>query len=92
MGVKMLPKTSKNSKQLNLFQPQLRDMLDSNDPLITLSNAIDWNCFEKEFAKYYSNKGRPAKSIRLMVGLLPLKLICQHLLGHIFKIRFFIYI
>ena len=73
MGVKMLPKSPKNSKQLNLFQPQLRDMLDSNDPLIALADAIDWSYFEKEFAKYYSNKGRPAKSIRLMVGLLLLK-------------------
>ena len=69
----MLPKSSKNSKQLNLFQPQLRDMLDSNDPLIALADAIDWNSFEKEFAKYYSNEGRPAKPIRLMVGLLLLK-------------------
>ncbi len=73
MGVKMLPKSPKNSKQLNLFQPQLRDMLDSNDPLIALADTIDWNYFEKEFAKYYSNEGRPAKPIRLMVGLLLLK-------------------
>jgi len=29
--------------------------------------------FENEFAKYNSNKGRPAKPIRLMVGLLILK-------------------
>jgi len=69
----MLPKSHKNSKQLNLFQPQLRDMLDSNDPLIALADTIDWNYFEKEFAKYYSNEGRPAKPIRLMVGLLLLK-------------------
>ena len=73
MDVKMLPKSSKNNKQLNLFQPQLRDMLDSNDPLIALADAIDWSYFEKEFAKYYSNEGRPAKPIRLMVGLLLLK-------------------
>ncbi len=48
-------------------------MLDSHDPLIALADAIDWDFFEKEFAKYYSNEGRPAKPIRLMVGLLILK-------------------
>ena len=48
-------------------------MLDSNDPLIALVDAIDWNYFEKEFTKYYSNEGRPAKPIKLMVGLLLLK-------------------
>ena len=48
-------------------------MLDMNDPLIALSNAIDWKIFENEFAGFYSKDGRPAKPIRLMVGLLLLK-------------------
>ncbi len=48
-------------------------MLDSNDPLIALADTINWDSFEKSFAKYYSDKGRPAKPIRLMVGLLILK-------------------
>ncbi len=48
-------------------------MLDSSDPLIALADAIDWNIFESEFAKFYSKEGRPAKPIRLMVGLLILK-------------------
>lgn len=48
-------------------------MLDSSDPLVALADAIDWNIFETEFAKFYSKDGRPAKSIRLMVGLLLLK-------------------
>jgi IS5 family transposase len=68
----MLPKTIKN-QQSNLFYPQLRDMLDSKDPLVALSETIDWQIFEKEFEKYYSKEGRPAKPIRLMVGLLILK-------------------
>jgi IS5 family transposase len=49
------------------------DMLDSKDPLIALADSIDWNLFEESFSKYYSNEGRPAKPIRLMVGLLLLK-------------------
>ena len=48
-------------------------MLDMTDPLIVLSDTINWNMFDREFEKYYSKEGRPAKPIRLMVGLLLLK-------------------
>lgn len=48
-------------------------MLDSNDPLIALADTIHWELFEDSFEKYYSIEGRPAKPIRLMVGLLLLK-------------------
>ncbi len=48
-------------------------MLDSNDPLIALADTINWELFEDSFEKYYSAEGRPAKPIRLMVGLLLLK-------------------
>ncbi|MCT7464865.1 hypothetical protein N5S72_10435 [Aliarcobacter cryaerophilus] len=69
---KMLSKSSK-TKQQNLFYSPLSDMLDMNDPLIALSNAIDWEIFENEFSQFYSKDGSPAKPIRLMVGLLILK-------------------
>lgn len=59
--------------QKNLFYGSLLDMLDSNDPLVVLANTIEWSKFENEFAKYYFKDGRPAKPIRLMVGLLLLK-------------------
>ena len=49
------------------------DVLDMNDPLIALADAIDWNIFEEGFKKYYADDGRAAKPIRLMVGLLLLK-------------------
>ena len=48
-------------------------MLDSRDPLIALADTINWAFFDKRFASYYSEEGRPAKPIRLMVGLLLLK-------------------
>ncbi len=48
-------------------------MLDSHDPLIALADTINWGIFDESFAKYYSDDGRPAKPIRLMVGLLLLK-------------------
>jgi len=48
-------------------------MLDSNDPLVALADSINWEQFDESFEKYYSDNGRPAKPIRLMVGLLILK-------------------
>ena len=68
----MLPKPLATT-QPNLFQPPLRDMLDSSDPLISLADTINWGTFDESFAQYYSDEGRPAKPIRLMVGLLILK-------------------
>jgi len=68
----MLAKTPQHNAP-NLFYAPLRDMLDSNDPLVALAETIDWSFFEDAFAVYYSDKGRPAKPIRLMVGLLLLK-------------------
>ena len=68
----MLSNSSK-TKQQNLFYSPLSDMLDMNDSLIALSNAIDWKIFENEFVGFYSKDGSPAKPIRLMVGLLLLK-------------------
>ena len=48
-------------------------MLDSNDPLVALADTINWEQFDDSFEKYYSENGRPAKPIRLMVGILLLK-------------------
>lgn len=62
-----------SSVQKNLFYGSLFDMLDLNDPLIALADAIDWKYFDNEFEQYYAKDGRPAKPIRLMVGLLLLK-------------------
>ena len=62
------------TNQPNLFYGSLMDMLDCNDPLIALADAIDWGKIEEALCGYYSlDKGRPAKPLRLMVGLLMLK-------------------
>ena len=66
-------KNSPKKQQLNLFCSPLSQMLDMNDPLIALADAIDWQIYEDNFEKYYSKDGRPAKPIRLMVGILLLK-------------------
>lgn len=49
-------------------------MLDSNRPLFKLAKLVDWAMFEQSFSPLYcQDNGRPAKPIRLMVGLLILK-------------------
>ncbi len=66
-------KNSPKKQQLNLFHSPLSQILDINDSLIALADAIDWRIFEDNFEKHYSKDGRPAKPIRLMVGILLLK-------------------
>ncbi|MEG1371954.1 MAG: IS5 family transposase, partial [Mucinivorans sp.] len=63
----------KNRHQSSFFL-ELRDQLDQSHPIYQLANKINWDLFEREFAPLYcSHTGRPAKPIRLMVGLLILK-------------------
>ena len=68
----MIGKTT-NQNQRDLFQPLLKDFIDMSHELILLSAKIDWNYFEEDFSKYYSNTGQPAMPVRLMVGSLMLK-------------------
>ncbi len=52
----------------------LEDTLNQKHPLYILAHKVDWDFFEKEFSPLYcEDNGRPAKPIRLMVGLLILK-------------------
>jgi IS5 family transposase len=56
------------------FSFEFSDSLNSKHPLYLLAHEIRWSTFEDEFSKLYcENNGRPAKPIRLMVGLLILK-------------------
>ena len=53
--------------------PTLAEQLDQRQPMRKLADAIPWEVFDKEFGEFYSEEGRPAKPVRLMVGLLLLK-------------------
>jgi IS5 family transposase len=65
---------SSTAHQTNLFGTDLLLQLDSRDPLLQLAKVIPWADFDRTFAKHYTqHTGRPAKPIRLMVGLLLLK-------------------
>lgn len=63
----------RNRNQLT-FYSTFEECLDSKHSLYILANKIDWQTLEDDFSKHYCHeKGRPAKSIRLMCGLLILK-------------------
>jgi len=69
----MKPKTSSSIKQGNLLFPDLMGQLNPKHPLLALAQKLPWALFEQEFSHCYASVGRPAKPIRLMVGLLLLK-------------------
>ncbi len=69
----MKPKPSSRLKQGNFLYQDLLEQLNPKAPLLLLAKKIPWASFEKEFAPLYADFGRPAKPIRLMVGLLLLK-------------------
>jgi IS5 family transposase len=61
-----------SKEPVNLFDShkQLKDIIDTNHPLVQLADSIDWESIEKELSKAYpSTTGHPNKPIRLMVGL-----------------------
>lgn len=61
------------TQQTSFLMPTLGDQLDPRQPLKQLAEKFPWAEFEQAFGKYYSPEGRPAKPVRLMVGLLLLK-------------------
>lgn len=61
-----------SSAQLG-FYSSFEEQLSHHHPLYILADKIKWDIFEEAFAKLYSEEGRPAKPIRLMVSLLMLK-------------------
>lgn len=62
-----------NSPQISFLMPTLAEQLDPRQPLKQLADVLPWAQFESAFGKFYSAEGRPAKPVRLMVGLLLLK-------------------
>jgi IS5 family transposase len=64
----------KQKSNMDLFRSRLDQIIDLRHPLCKLARAIDWTVFEEEFGAFYSESmGRPAKPIRLLVGLHYLK-------------------
>jgi len=67
-------KPENTAAQSEFFKIRLESFLNMRHPLIRLAREINWEFFEKEFGKNFTeNKGRPGLSTRLMVGLTYLK-------------------
>lgn len=63
----------KNTSQLG-FYTTFEEQLNHRHPLFQLGGRINWVVFDESFSRHYSSTmGKPAKPIRLMVGLLILK-------------------
>lgn len=63
-----------NHNQGLLFQHRLSEQLNPMHELRLLSELIDWNNLEEEFSPLFkSEKGAPAKPVRLIVGILMLQ-------------------
>ena len=71
-------KSESQSNQLQFLAPSLREMCNPKNPLWQLAEKIDWTEIEAELSPLYTDIGRPAKPIRLMVGL--------NLLKHMFNL------
>jgi IS5 family transposase len=69
----MKPKSASRQKQGHFLYQDLLEQLNPREPLLLLARNIHWELFEREFSSLYAERGRPAKPIRLMVGLLLLK-------------------
>ena len=65
----MQPKKQISSPQLDMFRNRLESILNHRHELYRLSGLIDWEVFEGEFGRLYSEEGRPGIPIRLLVGL-----------------------
>ena len=64
-----------SQEQRNIFRPILIEIINPNHKLVLLSAKMEWKLFENEFGQLYSNTGKPGVPIRIMVGLLILKII-----------------
>lgn len=60
--------------QRSIFHVSLSHVCDSQNPLFILADQIDWQTLDETFGGLYCEDfGRPAKAVRLMVGLHYLK-------------------
>lgn len=65
-------------KQYDIYCEVFQEPLQKDHELIVLADHIDWDDITDRLLPYYSNRGRRAKRIRLMVGL--------HILKHRFNL------
>ena len=69
----MKPKKTAHTTQMDWIRVELRNLIDTLHPLVSVSHQINWMAFDKQFGVKFSDEGRPAVDTRLMVSLHYLK-------------------
>ncbi len=64
---------STHTDQLDMFRPQLKQLLASSHELVQLAEEVDWAWIEEGLKDNYAEVGRPSVPIRCIVGMLLLK-------------------
>jgi IS5 family transposase len=68
----MLGRSRKN-KQMDMFDIPMKKYIDINHEFVSKGDDIDWVKLESDFKSFYSERGRPAISLRKIAGLQILK-------------------
>ncbi len=64
----------KNRLTKDIFQQELKEMIDLNHRLCILADQFDWSSLDSSFETLFTERtGRSSKSIRLISGLFYLK-------------------
>jgi len=69
----MKPNKPKTDPNLDLFRPELKEMLDNTHPLYVMRELIEWDELHEDLSEYFSVEGAPAKSVQLVAGIFYLK-------------------
>ena len=64
---------SRKSRQLDIFEVPMQKYLNMEHELVQAGKAVPWADLETEFARFFSDKGRPSVPLRNIVGLCMLK-------------------
>ena len=76
-ALQIKPPEPQNTDQSELFRNRLDNLINMDHPLVGASNLIDRSVFDDPFGRLdHAAAGGPAKTTRLMAGLLSLKPIC----------------
>ena len=69
----MRPKKQQPARHDDLFRARLDQIINLKHELVVLADKIDWAWIDDELADRFSDQGRPAEPVRLMIGMLMLK-------------------
>ncbi len=69
----MRPKQQRKARHDDLSRARLDQITNMKHELVVLADKIDWARLDEQVAECFSDKGRPAEPVRLMVGMFMLK-------------------